>query len=89
MKFHLGSFLLGAAVGAGITGMAPRLRPLALELIAAVFQAVDHLTVRMARSREAVEDLIAEARARARATAAPATAANAAGAPHAATQAEA
>jgi hypothetical protein len=87
MKFHLGSFLLGAAVGAGVTGMAPRLRPLGLELVAALFQAIDSLTVRIARSREAVEDFIAEARARARATVAPApapsTAATAQAAPHA------
>jgi hypothetical protein len=89
MKFHLGSFLLGAAVGAGVTGMAPRLRPLGLELVGAIFHAIDHLTVRIARSREAVEDFIAEARARARATVAPATAGNATAATQAAPQAQA
>ena len=88
MKFHLGSFLLGAAVGAGVSAMAPRLRPLALELLTAVFEAIDHLTVRIARSREAVEDFVAEARARARAVAT-ASAANAAAAPHGAPQAHA
>jgi hypothetical protein len=69
--------------------MAPRLRPLALELLSAVFEAIDHLTVRIARSREAVEDFVAEARARARATVATASAVNAAAAPQGAPQANA
>ncbi len=66
MKFHLPSFALGWVSGAGTALLAPRLRKLALELATSAYRAADGVAVRMARKREDLEDLLAEARARAR-----------------------
>lgn len=67
MRFHLPSFLLGLAAGASGASLAPKLRPLALELATGCYRVFDAAMVRIARGREDVSDLIAEARARARA----------------------
>jgi len=67
MKLHLPSFMLGVSVGAGAVAIAPRLRPLALELATAGVRLADTIAVRIARTREDAEDLWAEAKARARA----------------------
>ncbi len=66
MRFHLPSFLLGYGAGAGSVLLAKRLRPLLVELAAAVYGLVDSLGARVAMQREDLEDLLAEARARAR-----------------------
>jgi len=66
MKFHLPSYLLGVATGAGGAALAPRLRPIALEVATTFYRAADAVMVRVARSRENFADLLAEARARAR-----------------------
>ena len=68
MRFHLPSFLLGAATGASGAALAPRLRPLALELATGCYRVVDAALVKLARGRESVADLLAEARMRARGT---------------------
>ena len=66
MRFHLPSFLLGAATGATGAALAPRLRPLALEVATGCYKIFDAAMLRLARSRENFSDLLAEARARAR-----------------------
>ena len=66
MKLHLPSFLLGFSVGASGALIAPRLRPIALELAATCYRIGDAAMVRLARSREDLSDLLAEAKARAR-----------------------
>jgi hypothetical protein len=66
MKFHLPSFLLGAAVGATGAAVARRLRPVALEVATSCYRVFDAAMLRVARGREDVSDLLAEARARAR-----------------------
>ena len=66
MRFHLPSFLLGLAVGASGATVAPRMRPLVLELATGCYRVFDAAMVRVARGRENVSDLLAEARARAR-----------------------
>ena len=66
MRFHLPSYLLGVATGASAAALAPRLRPLLLELATSCYRIADAVMVRVARSRENVSDLLAEARARAR-----------------------
>lgn len=66
MKFHLPSFLLGCVTGAGAKALAPRLRPLMLQLATAGYKMLDVLGMQAARRREDLEDLLAEARARAR-----------------------
>jgi hypothetical protein len=66
MRFHLPSFLLGAVTGATGAALAPRLRPLALEIATGCYRLVDAALLRLARSRENASDLLAEARARAR-----------------------
>jgi len=66
MKFHLPSYLLGVATGASGAALAPRLRPLAVEVAAGCYRIVDAVGVRIVRGRETVSDLLAEARARAR-----------------------
>ena len=66
MRFHLPSFVLGAVTGASGAALAPRLRPLALELATGCYRVFDAAMLRLARSRENVSDLLAEARARAR-----------------------
>ena len=71
MVFHFGSYTLGFASGVAAAKLTPRLRKLGLELATVGFRMFDGLTVRMARKREDLEDLVAEARARARARRAP------------------
>jgi hypothetical protein len=66
MKLHVPSFVMGVAVGAAGTALAPRVRPLALELATIGYRVVDAALLRLARGREDVADLLAEARARAR-----------------------
>jgi enoyl-CoA hydratase/carnithine racemase len=66
MKFHLPSFLIGWASGAGTALLAPRLRKLAMELATTGYRVADGVAVRLARKREDFEDLLAEAKARAR-----------------------
>jgi hypothetical protein len=66
MRFHLPSFLLGTVAGASGAILAPRLRPVALELATSCYKLLDAAMVRVARGRENVADLLAEARARAR-----------------------
>jgi hypothetical protein len=66
MRFHLPSFLLGAVAGASGALLAPRLRPLALELATGCYRMLDAAMVKIARGRESVSDLLAEARTRAR-----------------------
>lgn len=64
MKFHTGSFLLGAAAGAALLGR--RMRPLLLELATTAYRITDTIAARVAMKREDMEDLMAEAKARAR-----------------------
>jgi hypothetical protein len=66
MKLHLGSFLLGVAVGATGAAAAKRFRPVAVELVSLGYRLADAVEARLAVGRETVEDLFAEARARAR-----------------------
>jgi hypothetical protein len=66
MRFHLPSFMIGVAMGASGAALAPRLRPVALELATDCYRAFDALMLRIARGREDLADLIAEARTRAR-----------------------
>jgi len=66
MKLHLSSFMIGFGVGASTAVIAPRLRPVALEIATTCYKLTDALMVRIARGREDVSDLLAEARARAR-----------------------
>lgn len=66
MKFHLPSYLLGVVTGAGGATLAPRLRPITLEVATAFYRAGDAIMLRVARGRENISDLLAEARARAR-----------------------
>jgi hypothetical protein len=64
MKFHLPSFLLGCVTGAGIKALAPRLRPLLVEVTSAGYAVLDVVRAQLARRREDLEDLLAEGRAR-------------------------
>ena len=66
MRFHLPSFVLGIAAGAGGAAIAPRLRPLVLELATDCYRIYDAAMLRLARGRENLQDLLAEARALAR-----------------------
>jgi len=66
MRFHLPSYLLGVATGATGAALAPRIRPIAVELATSVYRIADAIVVRIARGRENLADLLAEARARAR-----------------------
>ena len=66
MRFHLPSYMLGVATGAGGAALAPRLRPIVLEIATGCYRVVDAVVMRIARSRENFSDLLAEARARAR-----------------------
>ena len=66
MRFHVPSFALGIAAGAGGAAIAPRLRPLVLELATDCYRIYDAAMLRLARGRENFEDLLAEARAIAR-----------------------
>ncbi|HWU89257.1 MAG TPA: hypothetical protein VN253_18450 [Kofleriaceae bacterium] len=66
MKLHVPSFLIGVTVGAGGAAIAPRLREVAVELASTFYKLTDAAVVRVARGREDLSDLLAEARARAR-----------------------
>jgi hypothetical protein len=66
MKLYVPSFLLGVSVGAAGAVVAPRLRPLALEVATAFYRLADAMILRLARGREDLSDLLAEAKARAR-----------------------
>jgi hypothetical protein len=66
MRFHLPSFIIGYAAGAGTAALADRFRPLAVEIATSVYRAFDALAARLVIVREDVEDVLAEARARAR-----------------------
>jgi len=66
MRFHLPSFLLGVATGASGAALAPRIRPLVLEIATDCYRVIDAAMLRVARGREDFSDLLAEARARAR-----------------------
>jgi len=66
MKFHLPSFLLGVATGAGGTALSHRLRPVMVEIATGCYRIYDAALYRIARAREDASDLLAEARARAR-----------------------
>jgi hypothetical protein len=66
MKFHLPSFLIGFVAGAGAKALAPRIRPLALELMTVGYKLARGFMTQAARRREDFEDLAAEAKARAR-----------------------
>jgi len=66
MRFHLPSFLLGVAAGASGAAVAPRVRPIALEIATGCYRMIDATLLRIARGREDFSDLLAEARARAR-----------------------
>jgi hypothetical protein len=68
MRFHLPSYLLGVATGASGAALAPRLRPIVLEIATGCYRVADAVMVRVARGRENISDLLAEARARARGT---------------------
>ena len=66
MRLHLPSLMIGVAIGAGTAALAPRFKPLFVELATAGYRVLDAALVRVARGRENVSDLLAEARARAR-----------------------
>jgi hypothetical protein len=66
MKVHTPSFLFGLAIGAGGATIAPRMRAVALEIATTFFKLGDAIAVQVARRREDVSDLLAEAKARAR-----------------------
>jgi len=66
MRFHLPSFMFGVVTGASGTALAPRLRPVILEVATGCYRIFDAAMVRLARSRENLSDLFAEARSRAR-----------------------
>ena len=67
MKLHVPSFLIGVSLGAGGATIAPRMRAVALEIATTFYKLSDAMVVRIARSREDIADLLAEAKARARA----------------------
>jgi hypothetical protein len=66
MTFHFSSFLLGCAVGAGAVLLAPRIRPVLVELATAAYKLLDTVTAQVSMKREDLEDVLAEAKARAR-----------------------
>jgi hypothetical protein len=66
MKLHVPSFVLGLGVGAGGAAIAPRLRAVALEIATTFYRLGDAVVVKVARGREDLSDLLAEAKARAR-----------------------
>lgn len=67
MTFHVPSFILGVAAGAGAKAIVPRLRPVVLEVATIVYRVAEALGTQAARRREDLQDLLAEARARVRA----------------------
>ncbi len=66
MRFHLPSFFVGYAAGAGSAMAWDRLRPLLVEVAAATYRGFDAAVARLVVVREDVEDILAEARARVR-----------------------
>jgi hypothetical protein len=66
MKFHFSSFVLGCAVGAGAVLLAPRIRPVLVELATAAYKFLDTVSAQLAMKREDLEDVLAEAKARVR-----------------------
>jgi hypothetical protein len=62
MRFHLPSFLLGYAAGLGTGLVLPRLRPVAVEVAAALHKFAGDVAARVAAVREDLEDVVAEAR---------------------------
>lgn len=66
MKFHWPSFLLGYGAGASTVLMGKHMRPVLVEMAAAVYKFVDVVAARTAMRQEDLEDLLAEAKARAR-----------------------
>jgi hypothetical protein len=73
MRFHVPSFVLGFMTGVTAKAVAPRVRPVALEIATAAFRFARAVTTHATRRREDLEDLLAEARARARGETAPAS----------------
>ena len=70
MKLHLGSFAFGCGLVACAAALAPRLRPILVDLATAGYRSAERLAARASIAREDVEDILAEAKARARAPAA-------------------
>jgi len=66
MRFHLPSYLLGVATGASGAALAPRIRPIVVEIVTGCYRIADGVMLRVVRGRENLSDLFAEARARAR-----------------------
>ena len=66
MRFHLPSFVLGVATGASGAAVSARLRPLVLDVATGCYRIFDAAMLRIARGRENVSDLLAEARSLAR-----------------------
>jgi hypothetical protein len=66
MVFHFGSFTLGFVSGFATAKLLPRLRGVGVQLATAAVKVSDLVSVRLARGREDIEDIWAEARARAR-----------------------
>jgi hypothetical protein len=58
--------LLGVVTGASGAALAPRLRPVVLEIATGCYRVYDAAMLRVARARENTSDLFAEARALAR-----------------------
>jgi hypothetical protein len=71
MKLHIPSFMIGVGVGASGATVAPRLKPVFLEIATRMYKLGDLVMVRIARTREDLSDLLAEAKARARARVVP------------------
>ncbi len=69
MRFHIPSFFIGVAVGAGGVLLADKLRPVFVEVAGIAFEVVDAVAARVAMVQEDFEDMLAEARARARSAA--------------------
>ena len=65
MRFHFPSFMIGFVAGASAKALAPRIRPVLVELATAGYRVVRAVGAHAARRREDFEDLLAEARARA------------------------
>jgi hypothetical protein len=66
MRFHVPSFVLGFLTGMTAKAIAPRIRPVALDIATVAYRLARTVTTHAARRREDFEDLLAEARARAR-----------------------
>ena len=67
MRFHVPSFLIGCAVGAGVVIALPKVKPILVELAGSAYRLYDTVMARLATAREDVEDFVAEAKAWARA----------------------